>query len=109
VSVPTKPTNGKRTRPPLACPHSEECVAPKLHDELMGSIDDFHQKLMDSVGLLLEKQDLHSKQLVEVVDHLNNVAERQTKTDQREEEWLRQLAELTRTVAALRRREERDA
>jgi ABC-type transporter Mla subunit MlaD len=74
-----------------------------MHEELMGSIDDFHQKLMDSMGLLLEKQDLHSKQLVEVVGHLNNVAERQTKTDQREEEWLRQLAELTRTVAALRR------
>jgi hypothetical protein len=103
VSAPAKPTNGKKKAPVIVCPHSDNCVAPKMHDELMGSIDDFHRKMMDSVGLLLEKQDLHSTQLVEVVGHLNNVAERQTKTDQREQEWLRQLQELTRTVAALRR------
>ena len=98
MSTPPAPrkANGPK-RIPASCPHSEDCVAPKMHKELMASMDE----LAASVGLLLEKQDLHSRQLVEVIVHLGDVAQRQTTTDQREERWLEELSAVTRSLSKL--------
>jgi hypothetical protein len=52
MSSPTK-LNGKKGRPPVMCPHAEDCAAPTMHEAVMTSIDD----LSKSVGLLLESHE----------------------------------------------------
>lgn len=49
---PKKP-NGSKAVVAVSCPHAEDCAAPKMHAELMASID----QLGTSVGMLLESHE----------------------------------------------------
>lgn len=102
MSSPVKKLNGKKGRPIAACPHTEQCVAPTYHADVMASLDE----LSRSVGLLLEQTQQHSDRIIAVADRLHDVSQRQVVADQREAEWLSTLNGFTRAVAALRQEAE---
>jgi hypothetical protein len=89
-----KPTNGKPLRI-ASCPHADVCAAPKMHEEVMISID----KLADSVGMLLEKHDQLLERTTNLHTKLYEVSERQIVASEREEAWLLELGSLTTRVA----------
>jgi hypothetical protein len=107
---PETPANGKKQKTPVGCPHTDVCVSVKYHAEMMKSFDDYSlkvDKLIESVGLLLEQQDIQSTTLLKYANRVSEVAERQTRADQREEAYLNAMSTLTRdsskaAVAAVR-------
>jgi predicted nucleic acid-binding Zn-ribbon protein len=91
-----KGTNGtKAVNVKVVCPHQDLCQAPSRQVELMTSMDE----LAKGVGMMLERHEQLSFQLVEVMGHLANVAERQTLADQRVMQLHTDLASLTSQVA----------
>ena len=102
MSTPVKKFNGKKGRPIAACPHTEQCVAPTYHADVMASLDE----LSRSVGMLLEKTEQHGDRLAMVGARLHDVSQRQVIANEREEKWLEVVSDFERTVAALRREAE---
>jgi chromosome segregation ATPase len=89
-----KGTNGG-TSTVTALSSSEEKACANRQTEIMASIDE----LARSVGLMLQRHEQLSFQLVEVMGHLAQVAERQTVTDQRVERLHSDITSLTSEVA----------
>ena len=92
---PAKKTNGSKATVGLVCPHVDVCEAPQRQSELMASIDE----MAKGVGMMLERHEQLSFQLVEVMGHLANVAERQTVADDRVIRLHSDLTALTSEVA----------
>jgi len=84
-TTPKRPPNGN----PFDCPNSAECIVA--------------QQAATTLGIIDERLATLGAQLHQVVLHLAEVSERQTRGDQREAEWLAQMGRMTRSVAALRK------
>lgn len=58
MSQPEKKQNGRKLSIPMVCPHTEDCAAPKMHEQLMLSLDGVSAAVGDlrtATGELLEE------------------------------------------------------
>jgi hypothetical protein len=85
MSTPAPGKNGKGKA--IQCPNSEACVVA--------------QSAADTLSLIDARLSTLGTQLHQVALHLSEVSERQTRGDQREAEWLAQVAEIARAVRRL--------
>ena len=88
----TAKKNG-RTAPGI-CRHSPNCEVAQTQRDLQAQV----LKVGEDLGLALEKIE---ERLNSMALHLSNVSQLQVTGSEREAEWLRQLGEMTRAVAAL--------
>ena len=81
--------NGKGKR--LSCARVEECETV--------------QTAADALGMIAAELGTIKARLNSMTEHLSNVSKRQVLSDQREERWLEELGQMTRSLVALRRGE----
>lgn len=105
MTTPAKKPNGSKARLVQSCPHVNECVAPRMHGELMVSID----SVAASVGILLEDAagkgehlNALTQQMSNALARLSDIGARLTVAEQREEQHLIEVGELRREIGRLR-------
>jgi len=87
MTTPATAGNGAKKKKITQCPNADNCSMTEAAADALTLIE----SRLASIDARFERWALH----------LADVAERQTKTDQREERWLATLGRIERSVAAL--------